>query len=769
MATTKELKTRIALKYDSYSAWTTAPGKDLVLLPGELGICYIDAADQGSQVVPTVLFKVGDGTSTFAQLPWASAKAADVYSWAKASNVAVDGKNIKFVGGAVDAEGNKIDKVITLNFATPEEVETITNSLDSRIEALESKFTGESSVQGQIDALDGRLDVIEGSGDGSVAKALVDAKAYTNEREVEIKKYVDQAEADANNYTDGKVTTINSSLEAIDGRLDVIESTDETKAGSIAKALKDAKDYADQSEADAVTTANAYADQKDAALKTELQSYANQAEADAKSYSDGKLATAVGTLEAKDTAQDTEIANKLDKTTYEAYIAGKAMSDAELKSYADGVADTAKSDAIAAAKTETQNQINTLVTSGQVKTNTDAIAQNKADIEALDNAYQKAVSDEAKAREDADKALSDRIDSIDTFFATAEGETLDTALDTLKEIQDYLNGEGNATSGMLGRLAQAEKDIDDLQEEFADGGRVTVAEKDIDDLQAVIETKLTATEFTTWKGTHETDHAKTATEITTEITDAVNGEKSAREAADTAINEKIGGSYTKDATVAMAIQAAQDQADKGVSDAEAAVGRLDLVEPKVATLQDIVDGYTDKGSIKTAIEAATNAASVADGKAATAQSEVDALEGVVSTLRNEYDVTKELATTNEAAIESLTSRMDTAESDIDALQAIVSSGENTNAKLREDITALQALTNEDGEIRSEIAAAKKAGDDAAQAVADLTTGQVATNKASIEGLDGRVTAIESDYLKAADLYIFNCGSATTVTHEQPKA
>ena len=32
----KTLKTRIALKYDSYTNWTTSPGKDLVLLKGEI-------------------------------------------------------------------------------------------------------------------------------------------------------------------------------------------------------------------------------------------------------------------------------------------------------------------------------------------------------------------------------------------------------------------------------------------------------------------------------------------------------------------------------------------------------------------------------------------------------------------------------------------------------------------------------------------------------------------------------------------------------------
>ena len=46
----KELKTRIALKYDSYTAWTEGAGKDLVLLKGELGICEIPVANAASNV-----------------------------------------------------------------------------------------------------------------------------------------------------------------------------------------------------------------------------------------------------------------------------------------------------------------------------------------------------------------------------------------------------------------------------------------------------------------------------------------------------------------------------------------------------------------------------------------------------------------------------------------------------------------------------------------------------------------------------------------------
>ena len=77
------LKTRISLKYDTLENW----GKStLVLNKGEVAIATIPAADASKKQLPPVMFKVGDGTHTFADLDWASGLAADVYGWAKAAN-----------------------------------------------------------------------------------------------------------------------------------------------------------------------------------------------------------------------------------------------------------------------------------------------------------------------------------------------------------------------------------------------------------------------------------------------------------------------------------------------------------------------------------------------------------------------------------------------------------------------------------------------------------------------------------------------------------
>lgn len=183
-----EIQTRIQLKYDSYVAWTTAPGKDLVLLKGEIGICEIPSGNSEATTAPTVLFKVGDGTSKFSELQWASAKAADVYSWAKAETVELyeevitdtDGKEtgrkqyLRFRTGTGE---NSVKHTVDLSsFATDAEVQAITTELAARISAIEGKFSGDSSVEGQISAINDKI----GTGFDStntVAKAITDTNA----------------------------------------------------------------------------------------------------------------------------------------------------------------------------------------------------------------------------------------------------------------------------------------------------------------------------------------------------------------------------------------------------------------------------------------------------------------------------------------------------------------------------------------------------------------------------------------------------------------
>lgn len=83
----RELKTKIKLRYDLLANWTA---KNPELLAGEIAIVAIPSGVTEMQVdgsqpnPPQILFKVGPGN--FNDLSYASAKAADVYGWAKAAS-----------------------------------------------------------------------------------------------------------------------------------------------------------------------------------------------------------------------------------------------------------------------------------------------------------------------------------------------------------------------------------------------------------------------------------------------------------------------------------------------------------------------------------------------------------------------------------------------------------------------------------------------------------------------------------------------------------
>lgn len=107
----KTIQTRIRNKYDSLSAWQ---GSTSELLAGEIAIVAVPTATNYTNPVtgkeePVVelLMKVGDGTKTFSQLPWLSAKASDVYEWAKeptATNAKVSFIETKQDGSTVKHE-----------------------------------------------------------------------------------------------------------------------------------------------------------------------------------------------------------------------------------------------------------------------------------------------------------------------------------------------------------------------------------------------------------------------------------------------------------------------------------------------------------------------------------------------------------------------------------------------------------------------------------------------------------------------------------------
>lgn len=197
----KNLNVRISLKYDTYANWIT---NNPVLKAGEMALCTIPTEDiHGvSTELPAVLAKVGDGVSTYSTLPFLSAKAADVHSWAKAANKPtysaseITGLSDYISGEIQDTDTQyKIVKVDDYNYklqsktlnGTWTDVEGSTIIIPNDTEAIEA-------LEASITTLTG-ADTVE----GSVAKALKDAKAYADGKDAAIaaaKKAGDDAQAD---------------------------------------------------------------------------------------------------------------------------------------------------------------------------------------------------------------------------------------------------------------------------------------------------------------------------------------------------------------------------------------------------------------------------------------------------------------------------------------------------------------------------------------------------------------------------------------------
>ena len=309
--------------------------------------------------------------------------------------------------------------------------------------------------------------------DKSVYDAYIADKAMSD---ADLKKYAedeaDNAVTEANAYTDDEVAKLEDADLAITKRLDVIEGAD-TVDGSIAKALNEAKAYADQAELDAVATANIYADSL--ASNYDAAGSAATAEQNAKDYVDG----AVDTL----SEEDLRLADLIsgNKTAIDNEVIAREDAVRAINTKIGAVTDsndvvTMISDAQAAAITSANGYTDAKLSdleNGQVKTNKEAIAS----LQTADTRIEGLISD----RKAVDEALDARLGKVEAFFEgayTEDGQPVKEALDTLVEIQNYLNGEGSGADGLVGQVTANTEAISGLKD------RVATAENDITNLLA---------------------------------------------------------------------------------------------------------------------------------------------------------------------------------------------------------------------------------------------------------------------------------------------
>ncbi len=140
----KTIQTRIRNKYDSLSNWQ---GSTSELLAGEIAIVAVPTATNYTNPVtgkeePVVelLMKVGDGSKTFSQLPWLSAKASDVYEWAK-EPTATNAK-VSFIETKQDGSTVKHETTLSDVFGRLAVAEADIDSAAAVAGAVSNKLTG---------------------------------------------------------------------------------------------------------------------------------------------------------------------------------------------------------------------------------------------------------------------------------------------------------------------------------------------------------------------------------------------------------------------------------------------------------------------------------------------------------------------------------------------------------------------------------------------------------------------------------------------------
>ena len=504
---------------------------------------------------------------------------------------------------------------------------------------------------------------------GAAAQALVDAKAYTDE------KVAPLATTEALNAVDGKVAAEEARAKAEEERIvGLVEATDavadkaaadilalagthatdktalEAKDTELAGAIEDVVEFVGElPEGTEATTVIEYINKKTEGIATDaalgqLQSDLDAVEADVATIKGDYLKAADKTELANAIAAEAETARAAEKANADAI---KAISDDYLK----------EED-----KTELQGNIDAVsaVANAAVK-QSDYDVKVKA-LEDEDARIVGLVEAEAERAAKAEEELDERLVKVEAFFdpKDAEGNSveIDKALDTLVEIQGFITGEGAAADQMVLDIAANKKAIEDhvaTDHDFAgaDAALKTELEGKINakaDSSVVegIDGRLTTAEgtlatvagkVTTLEGEMDAVEAAVATKVEQE---AYNTKITALEEADAdhverieALEAKFVGEGSVEDIVADAKQeaidaAAEDATTKANAAKDAAIAKANELNTAMNTRVAELETASATHALASDVEALAGRVTTAEGEIDTLQSEMDAVEAKAS-------------------------------------------------------------------------------------------------------------------------------------------
>lgn len=433
----KTLNVRIKNKYDSYENWAKS---GLVLEAGEIAIAYttvnVEVGNGKIETHPELLMKVGDGEKTFANLPWLSAKAADVAAWAKAKDKPT--YEAKEITGIADYIAEYVEDTMGITVDTNTVYRTV--KVDDYNYKLQSKGAADADTA-WADVADSVIVIPNDTAAIEALQTLVgDTEVATQiENAITALDLANTYAAKTHTHTKSEITDFAHTHEIADvnglqGALDGKQAVGDYATKAEAQGYADAKDTVIAEAKKAGTDAQAYAE----GVAGDLADYetANDARVKAVEDSIGTVAegkTVVGMIADAQTAatyDDTEV--KADIAALEGLVGDTAVAtqiDNALK--IDGV------DKYGLAT--------------DVKANTDAIAT---------------LNGNSSVDGSVDKKVADAINA----FATQVSD--DKTVNTYKELIEYAATHGSEFTELVGEVDANAKAIETLNGDSTVAGSV---------------------------------------------------------------------------------------------------------------------------------------------------------------------------------------------------------------------------------------------------------------------------------------------------------